>query len=189
MPTVTRERIEWQKDYWQNAPIDAKELAEEVVSICDLALLSLSAMEGEPTMATLTTLMDERDAALKRVESLSQSVADAHATILSQLEAAERTGRVLAKQAEQLKRLPDCPPCDMGENTPCTCHSPTMPKEWLDETIVERDAALALVKELRESLDWAMKYGDWAEACDGNPLMKMAYDEARALLLRCQGVK
>lgn len=41
--------------------------------------------------------------------------------------------------------------------------------------------------ELVEALEWAMQYGDWAEACDGNPIMKIAYDRAQAVLNKSQG--
>ena len=41
--------------------------------------------------------------------------------------------------------------------------------------------------ELVEALDWAMRYGDWAEACDGNPIMKIAYARAQAVLNKSQG--
>lgn len=41
--------------------------------------------------------------------------------------------------------------------------------------------------ELVETLEWAMQYGDWAEACDGNPIMKIAYDRAQAVLNKSQG--
>ena len=33
----------------------------------------------------------------------------------------------------------------------------------------------------KESLEWALQYGQWEEALDGNPLMKMAYDKAQSL--------
>ncbi len=50
------------------------------------------------------------------------------------------------------------------------------------------DLALS-AKRMRDSLEWSMQYGDWGEACDGNPLMKMEYDKAQDALSRAKGVK
>lgn len=38
--------------------------------------------------------------------------------------------------------------------------------------------------ELRDMLDWAIRYGDWAEACTGNPIMGIMYDKAKETLSR-----
>lgn len=60
--------------------------------------------------------------------------------------------RLAEELAASKERLPDCPPCDMGENTPCICASKLVPKEWLDEVIAERDASKEREKALVEGL-------------------------------------
>ncbi len=226
MPKPTKDRIEtlrlilqapYLKPYW-----------EEIDALCDVALHSLAAMEGEgvedayipgylmctkcafgglfsilytqsgnvgPQDVTEREVCPNDGSDLRRVTwrerandyaKMCESQGD---TIKAQLEAAERTGRILAKQAEQLKRIPDCPPCDMGENTECICKEPLTPLKWMNETIVERDAALALVKELREGLEvFVLPMGECSEeeACQR---LSEATENARALLLRAKGVK
>lgn len=49
----------------------------------------------------------------------------------------------LAALSKIEKRLPPCPPCDIGENTECICHEPLVPKAWMDAAIAERDASPA----------------------------------------------
>ena len=57
----------------------------------------------------------------------------------------------LAKERDALlARIPDCPPCDMGENTECVCDAELVPKPWMDEVIKERDKARAALKAMTD---------------------------------------
>ncbi len=74
MPTPTRETAtkEWVEDCRPSEPrnervTDYHISANEVNILCDLAILSLSAMEGEPLVAL--TLQKERDALLRLVKA------------------------------------------------------------------------------------------------------------------------
>lgn len=66
-----------------------------------------------------------------QLQAQAEKLKALEATVRAQLEALERTGKLLATQAEQLKRLPLCPPCDMGENTECVCDAELVPKSWV----------------------------------------------------------
>ncbi len=44
---LTKDRIEWQKGYWQGAPLADKDMAAEMVEICDLALQALAAQSPQ----------------------------------------------------------------------------------------------------------------------------------------------
>ncbi len=61
-------------------------------------------------------------------------------------------------------RLPICPPCEIGENTPCICDSQLVPKEWLDAATNELASVKAKAEGLREALEAMIGYARDAEA-------------------------
>lgn len=74
--------------------------------------------------------------------------------------------RALQAYIEQTeKRLPPCPPCDMGENTPCICHETLIPLAWLNEVIAERDKAhdeiVQMLKAVGRGAKAIIPFGAW----------------------------
>ncbi len=53
---LTKDRIEWQKGYWQAAPLADKNMAAEMVEICDLALQALAAQSPQVAASELPEL-------------------------------------------------------------------------------------------------------------------------------------
>lgn len=98
----------------------------------------------------------------------------------------------LAALSKIEKRLPPCPPCDIGENTECICHEPLVPKAWMDAAIDERDAAPAqtvnqklveALKKLKDAVDEVSHDYGWKDArnCPEEVLLKTSFDAGMAL--------
>lgn len=82
-------------------------------------------------------------------------------------------------------KLPKLRVCEL---IPGQCSIRAIVKDYLSaDQAAECIRRVELHDELVEALEWAMQYGDWAEACDGNPIMKIAYDRAQAVLNKSQG--
>jgi len=104
----------------------------------------------------------ERKAELRKlIEAIGQESETALAQeLLTALDSAEsQRDQLQAKLAEIGLRLPDCPPCDMGENTKCVCKAELVPKPWMDEIIKERDKLQAELAEKGKEVERMRKIG------------------------------
>lgn len=79
------------------------------------------------------------------------------------------------------KRLPLCPPCDIGENTECVCDAELTPKIWMDAVIEERDKALARCTAFENAQAKATQ-GEWRP-------IEEAPKETEILIARFTGAK
>lgn len=79
-----------------------------------------------------------------------------------------------AELAALKKRIPLCPPCDIGENTECICDAELVPKKWLNE---EAELAAAWERYARALINYELKESNITAYWD-------AIEEARAALIK-----
>ncbi len=171
MPKPTRERLESILE--RQAGPNKSLLTEEMDAIARLALLSLTAMEGEgvevPELDVDEGMCDEPIIWAKQGQLSVAQIAE-----VIRRNNAEPVLRALVKSLE-------------AELKEATTDQPTM--KLLTTVMDERDGALALVKELREGLE---VWQEWAERNPKNTTgdaVIFIYDNASKLLAKSKGVK